>query len=185
MAYTAVNEAWIVGAVRTPVGKHGGVLSTIRPDDLGALVLQALMERTGVPPSEVEDVYFGCANQAGEDNRDVARMSLLLAGFPLEVAGATVNRLCGSGLEAVANAARAVITTPSNYDLVIVDVGHFAEEGLEFCEELKAKHNDVKVLMQVDGQLYLDRESCPDKVVSKQDGPKHFVDEVERLLQAS
>src|SRR5256886_15563963 len=67
------------------------------------------MERTGVPPSEVEDVYFGCANQAGEDNRDVARMSLLLAGFPLEVAGATVNRLCGSGLEAVANAARAVM----------------------------------------------------------------------------
>ena len=109
MTYTAANEAWIVGAVRTPVGKHGGVLSTIRPDDLGALVLQALMERTGVPLSEVEDVYFGCANQAGEDNRDVARMSLLLAGFPLEVAGATVNRLCGSGLEAVANAARAVM----------------------------------------------------------------------------
>ena len=109
MAYTGVNEAWIVGAVRTPVGKHGGVLSTVRPDDLGALVLQALMERTGVPPSEVEDVYFGCANQAGEDNRDVARMSLLLAGFPVEVAGATVNRLCGSGLEAVANAARAVM----------------------------------------------------------------------------
>ena len=109
MTYTAANEAWIVGAVRTPVGKHGGVLSTIRPDDLGALVLQVLMERTGVPPSEVEDVYFGCANQAGEDNRDVARMSLLLAGFPVEVAGATVNRLCGSGLEAVANAARAVM----------------------------------------------------------------------------
>ena len=109
MTYTAANEAWIVGAVRTPVGKHGGVLSTIRPDDLGALVLQALMERTGVPLSEVEDVYFGCANQAGEDNRDVARMSLLLADFPLEVAGATVNRLCGSGLEAVANAARAVM----------------------------------------------------------------------------
>ncbi len=109
MAYTGANEAWIVGAVRTPVGKHGGVLSTVRPDDLGALVLQALLQRTGVPPSEVEDVYFGCANQAGEDNRDVARMSLLLAGFPVEVAGATVNRLCGSGLEAVANAARAVM----------------------------------------------------------------------------
>lgn len=109
MAYTGANEAWIVGAVRTPVGKHGGVLSTVRPDDLGALVLRALLQRTGVPPSEVEDVYFGCANQAGEDNRDVARMSLLLAGFPVEVAGATVNRLCGSGLEAVANAARAVM----------------------------------------------------------------------------
>jgi acetyl-CoA acyltransferase len=109
MAYTVVNEAWIVAAVRTPVGRHGGSLSTVRPDDLGALVLSALMERTGVPPGMVEDVYFGCANQAGEDNRDVVRMSLLLAGFPVEVAGATVNRLCGSGLEAIANAARAVM----------------------------------------------------------------------------
>jgi acetyl-CoA acyltransferase len=104
-----MREAWIVGAVRTPIGRHGGALSSVRPDDLGAVALEALMERTGVPPSEVEDVYFGCANQAGEDNRDVARMSLLLAGFPVEVGGATVNRLCGSGLEAVANAARAVM----------------------------------------------------------------------------
>ncbi len=109
MAYAGVNEAWIVGAVRTPVGRHGGSLSAVRPDNLGALVLEALMERTGVPPTEVEDVYFGCANQAGEDNRNVARMSLLLAGFPVQVAGATVNRLCGSGLEAVAQAARAVM----------------------------------------------------------------------------
>ncbi|WP_219976036.1 thiolase family protein [Rubrobacter xylanophilus] len=104
-----MREAWIVGAVRTPIGKHGGALSPVRPDDLGALVLEALMERTGVPPSEVEDVYFGCANQAGEDNRNVARMSLLLAGFPEGVAGATVNRLCGSGLEAVSQAARAIM----------------------------------------------------------------------------
>jgi acetyl-CoA acyltransferase len=109
MAYGGASEAWIVGAVRTPIGRHGGALSTVRPDDLGALALEALMECTGVPPEEVEDVYFGCANQAGEDNRDVARMSLLLAGFPEAVAGATVNRLCGSGLEAVANAARAVM----------------------------------------------------------------------------
>ena len=110
MAYGgAVREAWIVGAVRTPVGRHGGALAAVRPDDLGATALEALMERAGVPPSEVEDVYFGCANQAGEDNRDVARMSLLLAGFPETVAGATVNRLCGSGLEAVASAARAVM----------------------------------------------------------------------------
>ena len=106
---TRMKEAWIVGAVRTPIGRHGGALSTVRPDDLGALALEALMERTGVPPEEVEDVYFGCANQAGEDNRNVARMSLLLAGFPEIVSGATVNRLCGSGLEAVANAARAVM----------------------------------------------------------------------------
>ena len=109
MAYGATREAWIVGAVRTPVGKQGGALSAVRPDDLGALVLEALAERAGVPAEEVEDVYFGCTNQAGEDNRDVARMSLLLAGFPAEVAGATVNRLCGSGLEAVAQAARSVM----------------------------------------------------------------------------
>src|SRR5690606_12335974 len=83
--------------------------SPVRLDDLGATALSELMRRTGVPPSEVEDIYFGCANQAGEDNRNVARMSLILAGFPLEVAGATVNRLCGSGLEAVAQAARAVM----------------------------------------------------------------------------
>lgn len=109
MPYAETNEAWIVGAVRTPIGRHGGALSTVRPDDLGAVALAALMERTGVPAEEVEDVYFGCANQAGEDNRDVARMSLLLAGFPDTVAGATVNRLCGSGLEAVASAARSVM----------------------------------------------------------------------------
>jgi acetyl-CoA acyltransferase len=109
MSYGETNEAWIVGAVRTSIGRHGGALSAVRPDDLGAVALEALMERTGVPPSEVEDVYMGCANQAGEDNRNVARMSLLLAGFPEEVAGVTVNRLCGSGLDAVAQAARAVI----------------------------------------------------------------------------
>src|SRR5215207_572024 len=103
------REAWIVGAVRTPIGRHGGALSAVRPDDLGATALETLMERSGVPPAEAEDVYFGCANQAGEDNRNVARMSLLLAGFPEEVAGVTVNRLCGSGLEAVAQAARAVM----------------------------------------------------------------------------
>jgi acetyl-CoA acetyltransferase len=114
MVYGRANEAWIVGAVRTPIGRHGGALSTVRPDDLGAVTLQALMERTGVPPSEVEDVYMGCANQAGEDNRDVARMSLLLARFPETVAGATVNRLCGSGLEAVASAARAVMLGEAN-----------------------------------------------------------------------
>ncbi len=105
----SVREPWIVGAVRTPVGKHGGALATVRPDDLGAVALQALMERSGVPASEVEDVYFGCTNQAGEDNRNVARMSSLLAGFPESVAGATVNRLCGSGLEAVSQAARAIM----------------------------------------------------------------------------
>src|ERR687889_735462 len=109
MPYDGTTEVWIVGAVRTPIGKRGGVLSTVRPDDLGAVVLENLMERTGVPPGEVEDVYMGCGNQAGEDNRDVARMSLLLAGFPETVGGATVNRLCGSGLEGGGGAARAII----------------------------------------------------------------------------
>ena len=109
MAYGGTNEAWIVGAVRTPVGKHGGALSPVRPDDLGALALEALMERTGVPPQEIEDVYMGCANQAGEDNRDLARMALLLAGFPETVGGTTINRLCGSGLDAVASASRAIM----------------------------------------------------------------------------
>lgn len=102
-------EAWIIDAVRTPIGKYGGVLAGIRPDDLGAVVLRALLDRTGVPAAEVEDVYLGCANQAGEDSRNVARMSTLLAGFPEDVAACTVNRLCGSGLEAVAAAARAVL----------------------------------------------------------------------------
>jgi len=103
-----MREAWIVEAVRTPIGRYGGALAPVRPDDLGALVLGALMERAGVPKEAVEDVYMGCANQAGEDNRNVARMSLLLAGFPVEVAGVTVNRLCGSGLDAVVQAARAI-----------------------------------------------------------------------------
>jgi acetyl-CoA C-acetyltransferase len=102
-------EAYIIDAVRTPVGKHGGALSGIRPDDLGAIPIKALLERTGVPGSEIEDVYMGCANQAGEDNRNVARMSALLAGLPTQVGGSTINRLCGSGLDAVASAARAIL----------------------------------------------------------------------------
>ncbi|GIW30848.1 MAG: acetyl-CoA acetyltransferase [Meiothermus sp.] len=101
-------EAYILDAVRTPVGKHGGALSSVRPDDLGAIPLKALLERTGIPGSDVEDVYMGCANQAGEDNRNVARMSLLLAGLPISVGGSTINRLCGSGLDAIASAARAI-----------------------------------------------------------------------------
>ncbi|GIW24791.1 acetyl-CoA C-acyltransferase [Meiothermus sp.] len=102
-------EAYILDAVRTPVGKHGGALASVRPDDLGAIPLKALLERTGIPGSDVEDVYMGCANQAGEDNRNVARMALLLAGLPIAVGGTTINRLCGSGLDAVANAARALM----------------------------------------------------------------------------
>jgi acetyl-CoA acyltransferase len=103
-----VDEAVIVDGVRTPIGRYGGVLASERPDDLAALVLRALVDRVGLDPQEIEDVYLGCANQAGEDNRNVARMAVLLAGFPVEVGGCTVNRLCGSGLQAVADAARAV-----------------------------------------------------------------------------
>jgi 3-oxoadipyl-CoA thiolase len=101
-------EALIVDAVRTPIGRYGGVLSTVRPDDLAARVIEAVVERTGLPAEDVDDVVFGCTNAAGEDNRNVARMALLLAGLPVEVPGVTVNRLCASGLEAVAQAARAV-----------------------------------------------------------------------------
>jgi 3-oxoadipyl-CoA thiolase len=104
-----VNEACIVSAVRTPIGRHGGALSTVRPDDLAAHALDAVVTRAGVDGSAVDEVVMGCANQAGEDNRDVARMAVLLAGFPETVPGVTVNRLCGSGMEAVAQAARAII----------------------------------------------------------------------------
>ena len=101
-------EAWIVDAVRTPMGRAGGALSAVRPDDLAALALARLAERTRIRPAEIEDVLLGCANQAGEDNRNVARMAVLLAGWPESVPGATVNRLCGSGMEAVVQAARAI-----------------------------------------------------------------------------
>jgi len=101
-------EAVIIDAVRTPIGALGGALAAVRPDDMAALVLKALVQRTGIDPAEVEEVYMGCANQAGEDNRNVARMAVLLAGFPVEVAAVTVNRLCSSGLNAVNIAARAI-----------------------------------------------------------------------------
>jgi acetyl-CoA C-acetyltransferase len=104
-------EAFLCDAVRTPFGRYGGALSSVRADDLAALPLAALMQRNrGVDWSAVEDVILGCANQAGEDNRNVARMALLLSGLPKEIAGVTVNRLCGSGLEAIGQAARAIRT---------------------------------------------------------------------------
>jgi 3-oxoadipyl-CoA thiolase len=103
-----LRDAWIIDAVRTPIGRYGGALATVRPDDLAALVLKAVVDRTGLDPAAVEDVILGCANQAGEDNRNVARMALLLAGYPVEVAGLTVNRLCGSGMQAINSAAHAI-----------------------------------------------------------------------------
>jgi 3-oxoadipyl-CoA thiolase len=103
-----LREAWIIDAVRTPIGRYGGALASVRPDDLAAIVIRAVIERTGLDAAGVEDVILGCANQAGEDNRNVARMAALLAGLPVEVAGQTVNRLCGSGLQAVNAAAHAI-----------------------------------------------------------------------------
>jgi len=104
-----MQEVFICDAVRTPIGRYGGSLSQVRPDDLAALTLKTLMERNpGIAPGEVDDVLLGCANQAGEDNRNVARMALLIAGFPPVIPGATINRLCGSGMDAIGTAARAI-----------------------------------------------------------------------------
>src|ERR1700730_12037819 len=102
------RDAVIAGYVRSPIGRYGGALAEVRPDTLAATTIRALLERTGIDPAEVDDVILGCANQAGEDNRNVARMALLLAGLPVEVPGQTVNRLCGSGLQAVNAAAQAI-----------------------------------------------------------------------------
>jgi len=103
-----VRDAYICSALRTPVGKHGGALAGVRADDLAAVPIKAVVERSGIDPLAIDDVILGCTNQAGEDNRNVARMALLLAGLPVEVPGQTVNRLCGSGLQAAASAAQAI-----------------------------------------------------------------------------
>jgi 3-oxoadipyl-CoA thiolase len=102
------REVWIVDGVRTPIGRHRGSLSRVRPDDLAAHVIAAVVRRSGVDPARIEDVYFGCTNGVGEDSRNVARMAVLLAGLPHSVPGVTVNRLCGSGMEAVTGAARSI-----------------------------------------------------------------------------
>jgi 3-oxoadipyl-CoA thiolase len=114
----ALRTVFIVDAVRTPIGRYGGALAEVRPDDLGALVIRELVRRAGVDPEAIDDVLLGCANQAGEDNRNVARMSALLAGLPPSVPGGTVNRLCGSGLMAVNDGARAIAV--GDGDLLVV-----------------------------------------------------------------
>ncbi|MCH8904850.1 MAG: 3-oxoadipyl-CoA thiolase, partial [Bacteroidetes bacterium] len=104
-----MSEVYIIDALRTPVGRYSGQLSSVRPDDMMAMVIKELVERNkDIDPKEIEEVIIGCANQAGEDNRNVARMSLLLAGLPIEVGGITVNRLCASGLQAIMDASRAI-----------------------------------------------------------------------------
>jgi 3-oxoadipyl-CoA thiolase len=102
------RDVVVVDAVRTPIGRYGGALAAVRPDDLAAIVLKALLDRTGVDPQRIDDVFMGAANQSGEDNRNVARMAVLLAGLPIEVPGTTVNRLCGSSLQAINSAAQAI-----------------------------------------------------------------------------
>ncbi|TNE99476.1 MAG: 3-oxoadipyl-CoA thiolase, partial [Bacteroidetes bacterium] len=103
------KEVYIVDGIRTPIGNFGGSLAPVRPDDMGALVMKELMKRNAsIDPLLVEDIIFGCANQAGEDNRNVARMSGLLAGLPYQIGGETVNRLCASGMASVINASRAI-----------------------------------------------------------------------------
>jgi len=104
-----MSRAVVLSAVRTPIGRYGGALAGVRPDDLAAIAISAAVERAGIDRQEIEDVYFGCANQAGEDNRNVARMAVLLAGLPESVAGVTLNRLCASGLAAVVSACHAVV----------------------------------------------------------------------------
>ena len=103
-----MRDSYIIDAVRTPIGRHGGALASVRPDDLAATAIEGLLARTGVDPSLIDDVIFGCTNQAGEDNRNVARMALLRAGLPVSVPGQTVNRLCGSGMQAVLSAVHAI-----------------------------------------------------------------------------
>ena len=104
-----MTEAFICDAIRTPIGRYGGGLAAVRPDDLCAIPIRALLERNGkLDPAAIDEVVMGCANQAGEDNRNVARMAALLAGFPDSVPGVTVNRLCGSGMQSIGDAARAI-----------------------------------------------------------------------------
>jgi 3-oxoadipyl-CoA thiolase len=103
-----MREVWVVDAVRTPIGRYGGALAAVRPDDLAAAAIRALVERTGIDVAKIDDVYFGAANQSGEDNRNVARMAALLAGLPVEVPGVTLNRLCGSSLQAINSATQAI-----------------------------------------------------------------------------
>lgn len=134
-----LQDAYIIDALRTPVGRYGGALSSVRADDLGAVPLRALMARhQDLDWSRVDDVIYGCANQAGEDNRDVARMSSLLAGLSAEVPGCTLNRLCGSGMDAVGSAARALRTGEANLINDVFD-GRFSDLMSATC----AEHHEI------------------------------------------
>ena len=138
-----MNHAFIVDAIRTPFGRYGGALSSVRTDDLGAIPIKALMARNkSVDWAAVDDVFFGCANQAGEDNRNVARMSALLAGLPLEIGGGTINRLCGSGLDAVGSAARAIKAwigiAPRSSARIVDRAPPYRPNGVRCASQMKA-----------------------------------------------
>src|SRR4051812_7572165 len=129
-----MTEAFICDAIRTPFGRYGGTLSAVRADDLAAVPMKALLERNpNLDPAAVEDVIFGCANQAGEDNRNVARMALLLAGLPQEVPGSTVNRLCGSSLDAIAVASRAIKSGEAGL-IIFGGGGNKLRAPVRFCQ---------------------------------------------------
>ncbi|BBK43000.1 acetyl-CoA acetyltransferase [Allostella vacuolata] len=141
-----MTEAFICDAVRTPIGRYGGVLSSVRTDDLGAVPLRALVERNpGVDWQAVDDVIYGCANQAGEDNRNVARMAALLAGLPADIPGATVNRLCGSGMDAIAIAARAI--RAGDADLIVAG-------GVESMSRAPFVMGKAETAFSRDAQIY-------------------------------
>src|SRR5947209_16517498 len=114
---TSMETAVIVDALRTPIGRYAGALKDVRPDDLAALIVRQAVERNRLDPATIEDVFFGDANQAGEDNRNVARMAVLLAGLPVEIPAATMNRLCGSGMQAVVSAMREIRSEDHTYEL--------------------------------------------------------------------
>lgn len=136
------TEAFIIDAVRTPVGKYGGVLRDVRPDDLSALVIKALLERTKIEPVRIQDVLWGCANQAGEDNRNVGRMALLLAGLPYSIPGTTINRLCGSSLDAINHSARAIWS--DDLDIVIAGgVESMSRAPYSFPKNLSGSYGNI------------------------------------------
>ena len=118
-----MRDVYIYDAIRTPIGRYGGSLATVRADDLGAVPIKAIVSRNkGLDVSAIDDVIFGCANQAGEDNRNVARMSSLLAGLPVSVPGTSINRLCGSGMDAVGTAARAIKSAETDLMLSLIHI---------------------------------------------------------------
>jgi len=148
-----MREAWIIDAVRTPIGRHGGGLAAVRPDDLGALTIEALLERTGIDPTTVDDVLFGCINQAGEDNRNVARMALLKAGLPVSVPGQTLNRLCGSGMQNPAFADEWTIGLGQTAEVVAEEFGVTREAQDAFAAESQRRAEAAVTAGRFDAEI--------------------------------